>query len=623
MGGKIIYLRKHFRAVTSMIATVLCCAVCTGHLASLALAQRRLPDVGSAPVLPEPIYWKQHLFLVPYQWTSPTEAGAAQAVWLYVSKDRGASWHKISEAKPQVTAFNYRAEGDGEYWFAVRTIDHQGRAWPLGDYQPELRVIVDTMMPQFNGLTARRLDDGRIEIEWRAADPNLDPTSIQLEVQTDAGAWQTVPPESLAPPPNVHLSVAANPGHAGRFTWQPAINNMIMAVRATVRDLAGNRATYQAPLSAAPAGSVSPVQSPPPAPDASNQSMAPAPRAGWTSATAMLPSLPSAPASQPWAPTTTGAPFRLFHGEAHVADDGVTAYGSVPAFGSPQLTNQNERPVPEQRAESRFPGPVANAPARSPDLVPLEPFRQASLGRSSASADGMLAAPPARPSTNTVTPSVPPKQVGSRTFALQYDVDDTTRGLTNVELWGTRDGGQTWRSYARDDDLRSPIVVTVDAEGLYGFRIVVQSAGLVASPPPASGDEPELWVAVDLQRPVIELTGTGRGEGNLLDHLFLRWRAVDDNLDARPIALFYSSRPGGPWSAIATHLENTGEYAWRVERHVPGRFYLRVEARDAAGNLAAFQTREPIEFSPFDASGSLRESESWGPTAVGADAAYR
>src|SRR3954465_9461257 len=92
-------------------------------------------QVATAPaMLPEPIYWKQHLFLIPSQWGSAAEPGAARAVWLFVSKDRGASWQKISEAKPDVKAFNYRAEGDGEYWFAVRTFDKQGRAWPQGPY---------------------------------------------------------------------------------------------------------------------------------------------------------------------------------------------------------------------------------------------------------------------------------------------------------------------------------------------------------------------------------------------------------------------------------------------------------------------------------------------------------
>jgi hypothetical protein len=64
-------------------------------------------------------------------------------------------------------------------------------------------------------------------------------------------------------------------------------------------------------------------------------------------------------------------------------------------------------------------------------------------------------------------------------------------------------------------------------------------------------------------------------------------------------------------------------YAWRVERHVPARFYLRLEARDTAGNLAAFQTREPIEFDPSHPGGTLRDADDLGPTAAGIGEAYR
>jgi hypothetical protein len=207
---------------------------------------------------------------------------------------------------------------------------------------------------------------------------------------------------------------------------------------------------------------------------------------------------------------------------------------------------------------------------------------------------------------------------------LEYDLEGTDhRGVARLELWGTRDGGQSWHCYARDDDNRSPVVVTVEEEGLYGFRLVVQGAGDTPAVPPTAGEEPELWVAVDLQRPTVELTAIERGEGNLADHLILRWRAADDNLESRPISLFYSSRPGGPWSAVATNLEDSGAYAWRLERHVPERCYLRIEARDTAGNLAAFQTREPIELATTTASGRLRGATTVGPTATGGEASFR
>src|SRR5436190_685295 len=147
----------------------------------------------SAAALPEPIYWKQHLFLIPYQWGSAAEPGAARAVWLFVSKDRGASWQKISEAKPDVKAFNYRAEGDGEYWFAVRTFDKQGHAWPQGPYQPELRVIVDTTLPRIDEFQAHAAPNGAIDIQARVADSNLDPNTWRFEWQADpASAWQPV-----------------------------------------------------------------------------------------------------------------------------------------------------------------------------------------------------------------------------------------------------------------------------------------------------------------------------------------------------------------------------------------------------------------------------------------------
>ena len=278
----------------------------------------------------------------------------------------------------------------------------------------------------------------------------------------------------------------------------------------------------------------------------------------------------------------------------------------------------------------------------TPQFAPLEPFRQASIATPAASGGPSLvpidqlntpfSAPLNTPSVTPIDavppshrPAVQPKLVGSRTFALEYDLDDAGRGgVSRVELWGTRDDGQTWNRYSQDDDNRSPLVVTVDDEGMYGFKILVQGAAGTGVEPPRAGDEPELWVSVDLKRPIIELTGVERGDGNLADHLILHWRAQDNNLERRPISLYFSSRPTGPWSAIATSLEDTGEYAWRVERYVPTRIYLRIEARDIAGNLAAFQTREPVEFTAGTVNARLRSATTQtnaAPTPVTANSA--
>jgi len=670
---------KRMKSTARRASILAACMAALALFAASSFAQFASAPVAPTAALPEPVYWKQDLFLIPYQFASAAEPAAAQAVWLFVSKDRGISWQKISEAAPQVKAFNYRADGEGEYWFAIRTLDRQGRTWPVGPYQPELRVIVDTTIPRFEALRAQVSPNGNIDIAWLCSDLNLDPNSLVIEAQVDAaGNWQQIP---LADQTTVSAGLgtsALGPAHNGQIQWQTPAGVRPIAIRATVADRARNSATYRSEISLVAANgimnTVSAAQVSAPAAGTNTMFAPPAVNtvppatAGWNSVGHQpqpyaTPQAVAPPASQVWQATPTNqSPFRLSGASAATTNDGVTAYGSPPV-----TTGFSPSPAPVSQPQPQTPAPatapqadrgaaspvvphveahnastqvvaggVEQAPLTGPRFASLDPFRQpspSSVRRLPAPAAASLAPSitPRPQSTLPVGPAdgsspVPPgtMRVGSRTFALEYDLDDTGRwGVSKVELWGTRDGGRSWHSFACDDDHRSPLVVTVDNEGLYGFRIAVESAGSAGSPPPNPGDLPELWVSVDLQRPTVALTAIERGEGNLSDQLVLRWKATDDNLEPRPIALFYSSRPTGPWSAIATNLEDTGEYAWRVDRFVPARFYLRIEARDTAGNLAAFQTREPVDFAPTSPSGHLRSVEPVGPTAAGPNDARR
>jgi hypothetical protein len=241
------------------------------------------------------------------------------------------------------------------------------------------------------------------------------------------------------------------------------------------------------------------------------------------------------------------------------------------------------------------------------------------LNRSQQTADPKIADP-----SPAWTNGVAPKWVSSRTFALEYQLENISeRGVARVELWGTRDNGQSWRSFAVDDDNRSPIQVTVDDEALYGFRIIVDGAGSPGGLAPRSGDRPDLWVGVDLRRPQVELTTAAGGEDDLAGRVLLRWRASDDHLDPRPIGLFFSSRPNGPWSTIATNLENSGQYDWQVDRHAPSRIYFRIEARDLAGNVAAYQTTDAVTVEFPQPSGRPQGVTPLGPTANESAAGYR
>jgi hypothetical protein len=390
--------------------------------------------------------------------------------------------------------------------------------------------------------------------------------------------------------------------------------------------LAGNTATIQLTVAKANAGQML-TQSPPTAewqPASVNGNS--------TNAAGISPntSVPLASTSEVHADTqawpaslAAHSPYRLYDTVAPTPADTATRYGN-PA----QLVASSNAPVESITPLVSPAASATNSPAASPAAGSPEVFRQVSVrrlpptgneppnGREADAASEVTAresqgaSPILSPhstgqtallSTSTtqntarVPAGVEPKQVGSRSFELEYHFENLGRwGVSRVELWGTRNGGQSWRRYTEDADLRSPMRVTVEDAGLYGFRIVAEAAGGTPPAVPQPGDAPELWVEVDLHRPIAEILAVEPGSGNQADQLMICWRADDDNIDSRPVSLFYSSRPVGPWSAIATNLENTGHYAWRLDRYLPQRGYLRLEVRDAAGNVGAFQTIDPI-----------------------------
>jgi hypothetical protein len=589
----------YLRPVTRCALFVAC--VISSTLAGVTFAQSTSGDV---------IYWRQNLFLIPYQMGAANEAAAGQAVVLYVSKDRGATWQAVSEAKPQVRAFNYRAEADGEYWFAIRTLDGRGNAFPPGPMQPELRVVVDTTIPRFEQLIASPGDDGTLDICWRVVDANLDPHTVQIEAQIDRdGNWQPVPAGSSSPVTGITWDAQAT-------AVLPA-GSMATAVRVTAFDRARNRAVYQTsvmPANGVIAGSASASSAEWPAivsgrgDDVPTSSFPAAStpfdnRPNWQPGN--LAATPTAPPPQPW-PADRTADSVTQAAPAYVTPPSTVASSMEDGFMGVAAAN-DARPNPSLPQGEGIQVDVATPPVPVDDLryAPLEPFRQASISRGADPESTILpiAGTPPRnhdyswlgPESDVLSVDATPKLVNSRTFALEYALEHTgAEGVARVELWGTRDGGQTWRVYATDDDNRSPLIVTVDGEGLYGFRMVVESADGRGGFPPRSGERPELWVGVDMHRPDVTLSTAELGRGADAGTLVLRWIAEDDNLVPRPMALFYSSRPTGPWTAIATNLSNSGEYRWRLDRYLPTRVYLRLEARDTAGNVAAYQTTEPI-----------------------------
>jgi hypothetical protein len=275
-------------------------------------------------------------------------------------------------------------------------------------------------------------------------------------------------------------------------------------------------------------------------------------------------------------------------------------------------------PVFDLMADPKPPAPDAslvltgrNAPAAAKSRPQLEPTVQVGMveletvptAKSEAvPAPGKSVFAPAWTDRVVPAPSTPQDRdaaqpmlhtINSKRIRLNYEVKEVGRsGIGGVELWYTRDG-RTWQKYPGVSQS-SPCAVDVDDENLYGFTLVARSGAGVGKQPPQPGDTPQVWVEVDVTKPVVRLLGVEAGSSSKSGTVSILWSATDKNLHAAPITLCYATQSSGPWVPIASHLANTGRYVWKLPAEIPNRFFVRVEAIDRAGNIGAAQTPSAV-----------------------------
>lgn len=185
--------------------------------------------------------------------------------------------------------------------------------------------------------------------------------------------------------------------------------------------------------------------------------------------------------------------------------------------------------------------------------------------------------------------------VNSRRIRLNYAINDVgPSGISTIELWATRDG-KSWARYSNEPPPDGPLVVHVADEGRYGFSIAVRNGVGVSSGTPKLGDEPQVWVVVDETSPEVKIGRVSVGQGHETGTIAVEWSATDERLTVKPVTLSVSTRKDGPWTPIATSIENTGRYVWHMPRDHPYAFYVKVEAADRAGNIGSDTTRDPIK----------------------------
>lgn len=304
-------------------------------------------------------------------------------------------------------------------------------------------------------------------------------------------------------------------------------------------------------------------------------------------------------------PALTGqARFRVNGGNAvtvrmqvqDVATNATTASAEVPAAAPQQnhlVSSSGAAPAPANPWENR-----PTSPAPPPPAQPAFPPSNGPDSKLVAASDPAVTALP-----NNGIPSgarlgrgpMPPLQlVNNAQLTLDYELAKVgPSGLGKVELWMTQDDGRSWRKFAEDSDLKPPLTVDLPGEGIYGFCLVVQSKAGLGKRGPTPGDAPEMRIEVDTTTPAARLYAP-EPDAKRANSLVISWTATDRNLTANPITLQWAEKLGGMWETIGADLPNSGRYTWQLPSTLPYKVYLRLIARDLAGNACVAETPEPV-----------------------------
>jgi hypothetical protein len=545
--------------------------VCALALASwAALADEPASPQGAAL---QAIHSRSRRFSIPFSVEPAASAAQTVEVQLYVSTDGGREWRHYASVKPEARRFRFQANSDGPYWFLVRTKDANGQLRPQQASRAEMYVIVDTVGPVL-GLEADADMAGTVHVRWDAQDLNLDPESFRLEY-APAGTtrWQPIAAEYA------DGQATFVPGDAGPITVRAAISDLAHNVSVKTVDVLG-------PLVARSEGAGGSGRT---SSGASGAAAAATADTGWHPAAgqSMPDSSPAATAGRGQGQQGRGTP----QGGAHQGSAEALAAAGEPA----EATGDSAPPAMPEHFPEETPGQTRRGPGSARPAAGVPSPVEPPLGRQAGQPppDGGQ-----KPDAGTSSPREP-YRLNTRRFALEYELESVgPSGVARVELWQTTDGGATWSLYGVDEDHTSPMLVEVEGEGNYGFVMVVESGAGLRGPQPQPGDEPEMSVTVDLTPPTARLLSVRpqwvQGPSGPGIELLLEWEAADERLAARPITLLAAEKPGGPWSMVRANLEHTGRLAWRLEGEPPGELFIRLEVRDAAGNLRSVDWPDPI-----------------------------
>ena len=541
---------------TSRLSVLLFLFCCVKGGVSESFSATRAENTAS---LPELVRTTQRQFAITLRLPTPDTSDATiQQVEMSVSTDFGLSWTSAGSTSPPNSSIPFEASTDGEYWFRIRAIDRKNRS--RGSEGPDARILVDAAAPRLSGRVWKG-SDGEIVCRYAAADDsiNLDTVSFQYR-QTD-GDWKTIATEPV-------LS-RRSPAHlVGEEIWWAGQDVGSLTVKISMADASGHRTTQQF--------SMLPTDPEVTQSDLANEITTPA--------------LPS-----PLAGSSTGDSHRTksvmlqdrLPGRKNTDMRWQPTLGKSWAGGEPvgfaQPSNTQSSTIKNDSAVAKKKPLLTISSPTLADAI-KENLQHPELSQNQKT--GVVAEYRGSP--------LHLMRIQNFSWEYSFNVPEDLQGPFRVELWSTRDGGNSWERIAVDKDTTSPIDVEFSGEGLFGCRLEIVRDVPGTPIAPRAGESPSTWIGIDTTPPHATSLDVVTGKKSDSDAFEIHYSFEDPLAIPGHVRLSYSPHRTGPWATIASDQAASGHYKWKPHRSLPSRVFVRIEMPDAAGNVGESITQEPI-----------------------------
>ena len=115
---------------------------------------------------------------------------------------------------------------------------------------------------------------------------------------------------------------------------------------------------------------------------------------------------------------------------------------------------------------------------------------------------------------------------------------------------------------------------------------------------------------VDQLAPRPRLGNLTQGQGLTPNQVQFGWVLTDVDLPEQCVMLSRAYSPSGPWEPISNWIENSGRYIWTVDQAIDRPIYIRLEARDLAGNIGKVDSDQPMQIDLTRPSARILDVES-------------